>query len=331
MSVSDSSARRRGGRSPLDFVDLGGDFGICHSVGVRSPGMSIQVVSWNVAKRHAPWRELVEMDVDVALLQEAGNYPADVADRVDTGPPESWDSHRWNSDWWQGRFPRLFDRWSKIVKLSDHVDVEWYRQVSPIGWCADDEIAVSGIGTIAAARVTPSSAEPFVVVSMYARWMGPHPSTKSKWTAGFPDGSAHRIISDLSAFIGDTDPASHRILAAGDFNMSYGGLETEPQSLAVRERTVFDRMDALGLEFLGPQAPDGGRQADPTPFWLPSDTRNVPTFHSSQQTPEDAVNQLDYVFASRGFHEQVTVRALNSPDEWGSSDHCRILIEIEDD
>lgn len=293
--------------------------------------MAIQVVSWNVAKRHAPWRELVAMDADVALLQEAGNYPADVADRVDTGPPESWDSHRWNSDWWQGRFPRLFDRWAKIVRLSDRADVEWFRQVSPIGWCADDEIAVSGIGTIAAARVTPGSAEPFVVVSMYARWAGPHPSTNSRWKVGYSDGFAHRIISDLSAFIGNTDPSSHRILAAGDLNMIYGETDEPWQSLGARTQTVVDRLDALGLEFLGPQAPDGGRQADPTPFGLPPDTRNVPTYHSTRQTPETATNQLDYVFASRGFHEQVKVRALNSPDEWGSSDHCRILIEIESD
>ncbi len=293
--------------------------------------MVTRVVSWNVAKRHAPWRELVEMDVDVALLQEAGNCPSDVADRVDTGPDASWDAHRWNSDWWQGRWPRLFDRWAKVVKLSNSVDVEWFKQVSPIGWVADDEIAVSGIGTIAAARVAPASAEPFVVVSMYARWMGPHPSTKTKWKVGYSDGSAHRIISDLSALIGNTDPASHRILAAGDLNVCFGEVDGLPQSFAARTQTVFDRMDALGLEFRGPQAPDGGRQADPTPAGLPPDTRNVPTYRSTQQSPETATNQLDYVFASRGFHEQVTVRALNSPDEWGSSDHCRILIEIQDD
>ena len=292
--------------------------------------MAIQVVSWNVAKRHAPWRELVEMDADVALLQEAGNFPVDVADRVDTGPPESWDSHRWNSDWWQGRFPRLFDRWAKIVKLSDRVDVEWFRQVSPIGWVDDDEIAVSGIGTIAAARVVPATAEPFVVVSMYARWAGPHPSTNSSWKVGYSDGSAHRIISDLSAFIGDTSPSTHRILAAGDLNMIYGETDEPWQSLGPRTQTVIDRMDALGLEFLGPQAPDGGRQAEPTPAGLPSDTRNVPTYHSTRQTPATATNQLDYVFASQGFHEQVKARALNSPDEWGPSDHCRILITVED-
>lgn len=37
------------------------------------------------------------------------------------------------------------------------------------------------------------------------------------------------------------------------------------------------------------------------------------------------------IFKSRPGPSERTVRAMNSPDEWGSSDHCRILIEIEDD
>ena len=39
-------------------------------------------------------------------------------------------------------------------------------------------------------------------------------------------------------------------------------------------------------------------------------------------------HQLDYAIASRGFHESVTVRAMNSVDEWRVSDHCRLLIEV---
>ena len=44
-------------------------------------------------------------------------------------------------------------------------------------------------------------------------------------------------------------------------------------------------------------------------------------------TPAPAVNQLDYAFASRGFHEKVSVRAMNEIEEWGLSDHCRLMIE----
>ena len=64
-------------------------------------------------------------------------------------------------------------------------------------------------------------------------------------------------MSDLSAFIGHRDPATHRILAAGDLNMCYGATGgTLP--LPTRDRTVWARMQALGLEFLGPQPGEAG-------------------------------------------------------------------------
>ena len=86
-------------------------------------------------------------------------------------------------------------------------------------------------------------------------------------------------------------------------------------------------MNALGLEFLGPRYP-AGRRARPTPQGLPPDTQNVPTYHTTRQSPATAQNQFDYAFASRGFHESVEVHAMNSIDEWGASDHCRLLIEV---
>ena len=49
----------------------------------------IRAVSWNIDKRVAPWRELAEMarhvDADVALLQEAGSPPGDLAHLVPLG------------------------------------------------------------------------------------------------------------------------------------------------------------------------------------------------------------------------------------------------------
>ena len=58
------------------------------------------------------------------------------------------------------------------------------------------------------------------------------------------------------------------------------------------------------------------------------DGRNVPTFRKPRETPATANLQLDYVFASKGFHERVRARALNGVDEWGPSDHCRLVIEV---
>ena len=255
--------------------------------------------------------------VDVALLQEAGSPPGDLVHMV-----------RYEDDVLGSR--HLYDRWPLVVRLSDRVEVEGFRQVPPISYLGEQDIDVSGIGTMAAARVAPPGRpeEAFVAVSMYARWMKPHPSTRSPWRAGASDVSAHRILSGLSAFIGQDDPSRHRILAAGDLNMMYGATG-RTLALPERERTVWDRFEALGLEFLGPQAPNGRQAAAPPPD-VPPDTRNVPTFYPIGKSAADAAVQLDYAFASRGFHERVTVRALNEVDEWGSSDHCRLLIEVAD-
>lgn len=287
----------------------------------------IRIVSWNINHRQTKgeaWKWLENManagEADVALLQEAEPPPEETGIRADIGPRSHWDSHVWNSQWYKGSFPHLYCRWAMVARLSDRVRVEHLKQVSPIEDVNDDEIAVSGIGTIAAAMVTPvgeSEADPFLAVSMYARWMGRHPRAIGRKQWSMSDTSAHRIISDISSFIANKGPPKHRILAAGDLNIAFGAVG-RTQSVPERERTVWDRMEALGLEFMGPQYPNGERAEDP-PADLPSDTLNVKTHRN---------NQIDYVFASRGFHNSVTTRALNRDDEWGPSDHCRLLIEV---
>lgn len=168
---------------------------------------------------------------------------------------------------------------------------------------------------------------PFIAVSMYARWIAPHRSTGSRWKVGYSDGTAHRIISDLSAFIDDADPSTHRILTAGDLNLIHGSDSGDPQALDERGNGVFEGMDTIGLELVGPRYPDG-RKAASTPSYLPPDTLNVPTYRTVKEDPARASRQLDYVFASRGFHEQVRARALNEVGKWGPSDHCRVEIDV---
>lgn len=277
----------------------------------------VKIVCWNIAKRSQPWKELLDMGVDVALLQEAD--PVAVPAPAETSPclPE-----RTNG----------YDRWPLVVKLSDKVTVEWFKPVNAARVSIEpDEVAVSDSNTIAAARVTPlPGGEPFMVFSMYARWM--KPVVKTSWSAGYADASAHRIISDLSAFIGQLNPASHRILAAGDLNTIY---QETIYSLQPRDTTVFDRMEALGFEFIGPRWPNADRQADPAPRGLPQGSENVPTYLSPQQLKlmrNEGVftgHQLDYVFASKGFDQSISVHAMNAPTQWGSSDHCRVLIEVQ--
>lgn len=295
------------------------DFNACILYGAVT---MTKVVCWNIRMSKAPWYELLQMDADVALIQEAGKIPSDLASSIDTGSETTSGDH-WND-------LDNFDRWPLVVKLSDRVRIEWFKRILPLyRSTACDEMVVSDMGTIAAARVIPQNSDPFIAVSMYARWIRPHPSAKSSWKVGNSDVSAHRIISDLSQFIGHHVPSKHRILAAGDLNTIYECTDT---SLVIpeRERTIFDRMDALGIEFIGPRYPNG-RKAEPTPYGLPQDTLNVPTYYTTHaKSPENAQHQLDYVFASRGFHKSVCARALNEPKDWGSSDHCRIEIEVKD-
>lgn len=86
-------------------------------------------------------------------------------------------------------------------------------------------------------------------------------------------------------------------------------------------------MDALGLTFVGPQAPNG-RQVNSWPAELPPDSKNVTIYRSTRQTPETATRQLDFVFASKTLAPLVEARALNEPDLWGPSDHCVVEIGV---
>ena len=295
----------------------------------------VRMVCWNINRSQNAWKKLHETgDADVALLQEVGKTAARrIADT--TGERVTWD---WNRS----------SRWPAVVRLSRRVAVEVLTPVAlGCGDITQDTISVSDSRTLAAARVTPlrdgkAAGEPFFVFSMYARWFEPHPhagrtpSRRGGRTIGiYSDGSAHRIISDLSAFIGHTNPSSHRLLAAGDLNTIYGAADNNRLEKPARAQTIFDRIQALGLEFKGPQWPDADRLADPVPQGLPADTKNVPTFLTAweRRRMHDrnivSGNQLDYVIASRGFHDTVQVQAINDVAGFGPSDHCRIQIDVQ--
>lgn len=276
----------------------------------------ITVACWNIAKRGKAWDELFAMDADVALLQEVGQVPDTL--------PDGWEIDG-NGHW----APELSDRWPAIVKMSNNVDVEWFDPV-PVAtvnqkWNIEDtEVPISDARTIAIARVTPQRGKPFIAVSMYARWLGYHPLTRGGSTH-ISDNSMHRIISDFSIFIRHADPQKHRILLAGDMNAFYGAIHEKGDGKPYREANAFDRLGSLGMEFLGPQHPNG-RQSERVDDSIAAGTKNVATY----RTTRGKENQLDYVCASRGFHESIRARALNSVEEWGPSDHCRILIEIDE-
>lgn len=106
-------------------------------------------------------------------------------------------------------------------------------------------------GTIAAAKVRIlETGEEIIVVSLYSTWAIPvNLGTEGQgWL--YADASAHRLISDLSALI--RNQSKHKIIAAGDLNVLYGYGEGGNLYWKRRYDTVFDRMSALGLRFIGP-------------------------------------------------------------------------------
>ena len=270
----------------------------------------IKLVCWNIAKNHDPWRCLVKNEIraDIALLQEATMPPEDVDLEVDPAP---------------FRDPKTGKGLSRcaIVKLSDRVDVKYLTPV-PLSCAQYGDFKTTHPGCLATAIITPPDGDSFYAVSFCPEYEKPHRCTA--WD--IVDASVHRVISDLSLLIGRQ--RGHRIIAAGDLTIYHGYGEDKRGYWKGRYDTVFNRMAAIGLPFVGPQYPNG-RQADPWPPELPEDSKNVPTYCKTfRQNPSAAFHQLDYVFASESMANSVTVCALNSPEEWGPSDHCRIEIEV---
>jgi len=77
-----------------------------------------------------------------------------------------------------------------------------------------DDWIVSRAGSIAAADVVTGGEIAFTAVSVYAAW-----EKVGARGRGYADGSAHRILSDLSALMVRPD---HRLVVAGDWNLLRG-------------------------------------------------------------------------------------------------------------
>lgn len=272
---------------------------------------ALTLVSWNLAHGDAPWRELAASGADVALVQEAAAPPAGVSVEVDGEP-------------WVTAGAGMTRNWrTAIVRVSDRVRVSW-RRPKAVADARSDDLHVSRPGTLAVADVEVlATGESLTVVSMYSSWETPVKETGSQWI--YADASAHRLISDISGLIGQQ--RGHRIIAAGDLNILYGYGEEGSPYWARRYASVFERMAAIGLDFVGPQLPNG-LQANPWPAELPPASKNVPTYRTRRGDPASATRQLDFVFASGELRDRVSVAALNSVEQWGSSDHCRVLIDL---
>jgi hypothetical protein len=267
----------------------------------------IRLVSWNLAGRDL-WHDLRGLDADIALLQEARVPSSEWSLDIVPADRATWSTSGWRPREWR----------TAVARLSDRVELDPIPAVALETMTGDADWVVSRHGTITATDVRVDERTVFTAASVYALW------EQTPKGIIFADGSAHRILSDLSALMSSPN---HRLLVAGDWNILFGYGEYGDSYFKGRYATVFARAEALGLRFVGPQYPNG-RQAEPWPDELPTDSLCVPTFHHNRQTPATATRQLDFVFASRSLADAVSVRAMNTVDEWGPSDHCRVLIDI---
>jgi len=238
----------------------------------------LKIVAWNIRHRAESWRFLLNTDADIALVQEAAAPPPDVAQTIAVDPSP-----------WQTAGAGVSRPWRiAVVRLSDRVNVEWL-EAKAIADARPCELAVSRLGTLAAAILTPLTGKPLRVASMYAPWEKFHITARSKEI--YADASVHRVISDLTALIGSNH--EHRVVAAGDLNILYGYGEHGSAHWASRYDAVFNRMAALGLSFVGPQAPNG-RQAEPWPEELPKTSnmflRITPVTKTQPQHPGNSIS-----------------------------------------
>ncbi|HSH60998.1 MAG TPA: endonuclease/exonuclease/phosphatase family protein [Acidimicrobiales bacterium] len=268
----------------------------------------MRFVSWNVNHLEV-WDDLQASGADVALLQEA-TPPRGSRYEVLPGASDTWATAGWEKRPWR----------TAIVRLADHIVLEPIVS-GEISGSVPSALPISRSGTITAAKVLIDGRTAVIAVSIYAPWERYGGPQGVMWA----DGSAHRILSDLAPLL--WHERHEPMLVAGDWNILRGYGEKGKEYNKKRYDTVFARAEALGLAFVGPEYPYG-RQAEPWPEELPEKSICVPTFTPNRR-PEAATRQLDFVFASKSIADRVAVRALNDPEQWGPSDHCRVVIDAD--
>ena len=211
----------------------------------------MRIVSWNIAHREAGWRELAESDYDVALLQEASPPPAGLPERIRV------DGAPWST---AGTAKRRGWR-AAVVALSDRVEVDWIGAAS-LADAQAGELAVSRLGTLAAAIIRSDSMEPILAFSMYGAWENPHPSTGGGWI--YADVSVLRLISDISSFIGQRSRWAQGMIQIMRFRFP-----PLKRGLSIPQRLCYASSTLFWLQVLRPSS--GAALANvalvPSPSW----------------------------------------------------------------
>ena len=171
-------------------------------MGIRYLVEMVRLVSWNLSGRDL-WDDLDHLDLDVALLQEVRLPKPGRALQVVPESPSTWETAGWERREWR----------TVIARLSDRVELDPQPTFAVGAAKSHGEWTVSRDGTITAAGVRAGDRSIFTAVSVYAPW------ERSARDVIYADGSAHRILSDLSALMAGPQ---HRIVVAGDWNIPLG-------------------------------------------------------------------------------------------------------------
>ena len=119
----------------------------------------IKILSWNIAHRDECWEDVFNSDYDIALLQEAAEPRVEIPNHIVINPGE-WKIAGYSKRNWR----------AAIVKLSDKVEIEWI-DTSSIDKAQRDNLAVSRMGTLSVAKITPKDGgEALIIASCYAVW-----------------------------------------------------------------------------------------------------------------------------------------------------------------
>jgi len=275
----------------------------------------LRIVSWNIEHEPEHWRKVLDLDADIALLQEAPQPSGSIARKVNAGSNKSWVTD--GSDGVSRRFRTAVVKLPKTPKTKN-VKVKWIPCVRKEGegkeQLAKGQLPVTNLGTIAAARVQLGDYGPMTVFSVYGLWQRGDERGDGR-RERYPDASVPAIMRDINRFVTQKNEQLHQYIIAGDLNFVRGRGRTGRDTSQDKRRSdgVFDQAKENGWEFIGPQDSNG---------------KNVPTY-CHKDSP--ARCQLDYVFASKGSAEGVTAKAQNEPKQWGPSDHCRIWIDVKAD
>ncbi len=261
----------------------------------------MRVVSWNMNRlgrseegHRKAWQYLrSDLGADVALVQESAP-PSDVTGAVYR--PIGDAPYNWGS---------------AVVALRPGLSLGGYERIpladSLFRGLGAGELPDSHPGASAVADISLNGVYLFTAVSMYAQWEM-LPGSSSMY--GGP--RLHRMLSDLTGVLARS--GRRPVLLAGDFNVtSQGSRQPENEAAA-----VFARLRTWGLS----SCPLTAGRVDGCDCPEGENCRHVQTFRTG--------TQLDYIFASPPLANRMTGRADHSSAAWQLSDHCPLVMDIEE-